>query len=309
MTTIIFPGQGSQYVGMSRDFYDNFDTARKTFQFVEDISNIKIKNIVFENNSGLLDVTQFTQLAIFTASISIFKVLKNEVNLNNLNINFMLGHSLGEYCALVASDIISLEDCIKLLKLRGEIMHNAYLPNHSGMAAIIGIDSNLVQKIISENNLLIEIANDNSPIQVVISGIKDSLIKSEKIFINSGAKRFILLNVSAAFHSNIMKKAENEFKIFFQKIIFQKPANYIISNYSAKSSNDQYIIKDNLIKQMSNRVRWVESINHLVKFKEKNIIEIGPGRVLSGLIKRISNNFTFYNIEKVLDLKKIINEF
>ena len=154
MTTLVFPGQGSQYVGMSRDFYENFNIVKDTFNLVEEFSNINIKDIVFENQSDLLNITKYTQLAIFCTSISIYQVLKNEVDLSNLNIQFMLGHSLGEYTALTASDSLSIEDCIKLLKIRGELMNNASEVGESGMAAIIGLNCDSVEKIIFETLLL-----------------------------------------------------------------------------------------------------------------------------------------------------------
>ena len=178
MSVIVFPGQGSQFLEMSKDFYDNFDTARDVFNLVSDTTNIDVKNIIFKNPSNLLNQTQYTQLAIFCASISIFKVIEKEADLGKLNINYMLGHSLGEYTALAASGMLSIENCSLLLKIRGELMQNAYEPNKSGMAAIIGINSQIAEKIIKQHNLNIEIANDNSPQQIVISGIKSDLISN-----------------------------------------------------------------------------------------------------------------------------------
>jgi len=309
MTTLVFPGQGSQYLGMSRDFYENFKIAKDTFNLVEEVSNIKIKDIIFKNQSDLLNITQYTQLAIFCASISIYKVLKNEVDLSNLNIQFMLGHSLGEYTALTASDSISVEDCIKLLKIRGELMNNASEVGESGMAAIIGLNCDAVDEIIIENNLLIEIANDNSPMQVVVSGRTDNLLSSEKLFIKNGAKKFHKLNVSAAFHSKTMLSAEKKMKSYLNEVTFINPKTSIISNFSAKNTKDHITILECLTKQMSNRVKWVESIKLLERLEEDKIIEIGPGKVLSGLIKRISNSFTFYNINDIVDLKRFIDEF
>jgi len=309
MTTLVFPGQGSQYVGMSRDFYENFNIVKDTFNLVEEVSNINIKDIVFENQSDLLNITKYTQLAIFCTSISIYQVLKNEVDLSNLNIQFMLGHSLGEYTALTASDSLSIEDCIKLLKIRGELMNNASEVGESGMAAIIGLNCDSVEKIIFENNLLIEVANDNSPMQIVVSGRTDNLLSSEKVFIENGAKKFHKLNVSAAFHSKIMLNAEDKMKSYLNEITFLNPKTSIISNFSAKNTKDHNTILECLTQQMSNRVKWVDSIKLLERLKEDKIIEIGPGKVLSGLIKRISNSFTFYNINDIVDLKKFIDEF
>ena len=307
MTALVFPGQGSQYINMSHDFHDNFSVVKETFELIEDTTKIKIREIIFKNHLNLLNQTQFTQLAIFASSISIFKVLSSEIDIGSLKISCMLGHSLGEYSALTASGIISIENCSSLLKIRGELMQNAYEPKKSGMAAIIGIDCKKVQDIINNYNLKIEIANDNSPKQIVISGIMESVIESEKYFKENGAKKFVILNVSAAFHSHLMKSAEDEMIQYIDEIKFKNPTIPIISNFTANSSIDLPLIIQNLKNQMSNRVRWVESIQRLESIKENNIIEIGPGKVLSGLIKRISNNFDINSIDVISDLEKINN--
>ena len=309
MTVIVFPGQGSQFVGMSRDFYDNFNCAKHIFDLVQDSTGINIKDIIFDNSDGSLDITQYTQLAIFCASMSIYSVFKEEIDLSSLKIKYMLGHSLGEYSALTASETLSLKECSKLLKIRGELMQNAYKVNHSGMAAIIGLNCNTVEKIIVDNDLKVEIANDNSPLQIVISGIKENLSQSENIFKNNGAKKFVFLNVSAAFHSKIMLKAEKRMKHFIDNSSFNNPFVPIISNYTALSSKDKIVLSDNLSKQMSNRVRWVESVQYLEKMKEDTIVEIGPGKILTGLIKRISNQFKIHNIENISDIMKFKDEF
>jgi len=307
MTTFVFPGQGSQFVGMSKDFYENFKVSQEVFELISDITKIDIKEIIFKNSSNLLDQTKYTQLAIFCASTSIYKALINEIDIHKLNIKFMLGHSLGEYTALAASKILSLEDCSLLLKIRGELMQNAFEPNLSGMAAIIGLNCENIYNIIQNNKLNLSIANDNSPQQIVISGIKKELINSEEIFKKSGAKKFILLNVSAAFHSSLMNEAQEKMKEFINNSTFNNSKIAIISNFTANKSSNIDTIKENLFKQMSNRVRWVESIQTLEKNNESKIIEVGPGKVLSGLIKRISDKFDIKNIEKITDIESFKN--
>ena len=307
MTVIVFPGQGSQFFEMGKDFYDSFQEVKDTFSLISDVSKIDIKDIIFNNPSDLLHQTQFTQISIFAVSISLFQVLKKHLDISGLKINFMLGHSLGEYSALCAANYFTIKDCAYLLKNRGELMQNAYEPNKSSMAAVIGIDCIKAEQIIKENNLQIEIANDNSPIQIVISGKKEDLLYSENFFKNSGALKFILLNVSAAFHSNLMIKAEEKMLNFINNITFNSSNINIISNYSAESSNNISILSQNLSKQMSNKVRWVESIKTLENLKEKTIIEIGPGKILTGLIKRINKKFNLINFNSINDIENIKN--
>ena len=308
MTALVFPGQGSQFIGMAKDFHDEFLVAKETFEIIENSVNINLRDIIFHNKSELLNITKYTQLAIFSSSMSIFNVLKNEIDINKLSINYSLGHSLGEYSALTASKVISIEDCSILLKIRGELMQNAFKENMSGMVAIIGLDCIKIEKIIKDNELKVEVANDNTPSQVVISGTKEDLLKAKNIIIKNGAKKFIYLNVSSAFHSRLMINAEEKMKLLLDKVNFHNSTYYIISNFSAKETIDSKIIYHNLTKQMSNKVRWLESIKCLEKLNESKIIEIGPGNVLSGLIRRISNKFTLYNINSVKDLYNFVNE-
>ena len=309
MTTLVFPGQGSQFLGMSKDFYENFNSARKIFQKVENSTNINIKEIIFENRNNLLDITKYTQLSVFSASMAIFEVFKELFGKKDLflDINYVLGHSLGEYSALVASSAISLEDCSKLLKIRGELMQDAYPENQSGMAAVLGLNCKDIELIIKNFSLNIEVANDNTPEQVVISGIIEDINKAKEILILNGAKKFVNLNVSAAFHSRIMKKAEEKMKHKLSSFNFLDSIYSVVSNYSAGATKDKNVIFNNLSKQMSNKVKWNESIKLLEKSNERNIIEIGPGKILTGLIRRISSNFTLYNFNNIKDIDVLNN--
>ena len=303
MTSIVFPGQGSQTAGMAKDFYDNFKTAKLIFEEIEDYTKIDLKKIIFDNVDDKLNLTQFTQISIFTASYAIFKVYCSETNIDHKDINVMMGHSLGEYTALACCNRISLKDCSLILKKRGELMNTAITPNETGMAALIGKESDIIQKIIDTNNLNVEIANDNSNIQIVISGNINELKKCEKIFLNNGIKKFVILNVSAAFHSKYMLEAQNKLSNDIENLIFKDNKIKIISNYDANIHSDNKTIKKNLQNQMANRVNWTQSIKKLEDIGEKTIIEMGPNKVLSGLIKRISNNFDISSINSISDIK------
>ncbi len=302
MTAIVFPGQGSQYVGMTKDFNDNFEIAKSTFEEIEDYTQINLRKIIFENIDNKLDLTQFTQICIFASSYAIFQTYVSEKGIDIENTKIMMGHSLGEYTALACSKKISLKDCCKILKKRGELMNDAVTPNYTGMAALIGKDCNFVSKIIEENKLKLEIANDNSPMQIVISGTKDEITKSKNLFMENNIKKFVELNVSAAFHSNFMLQAQEKLSDEIEKINFIENEIQIISNFDAKNYNKTSFIKRNLQKQMANKVNWTESIIKLEKIGEKNVIEIGPNKILSGLINRISKNFDITSISKISDL-------
>ena len=303
MTSIVFPGQGSQFAGMAKDFHDNFEIAKKTFEEIEEYVEMNLRRIIFENDENKLDTTQYTQICIFATSYVIYETLVSENYFEKEKINVMLGHSLGEYTALACSKKINLKECSLILKARGELMNKAITPNITGMAALIGKDSAYVAKIINDNNLKLEIANDNSPIQVVVSGKLVDIDKSKDIFLSNNIKKFVNLNVSAAFHSQYMTKAQEILSNQIEKINFFQNDIKIISNFDARIYNDNTLIKKNLQNQMANKVNWTDSIRSLEKIGETKIIEIGPGKVLSGLIKRITNDFDIESINQISDIK------
>ena len=302
MTSVVFPGQGSQSSGMAKDFHDNFKTARMLFEEIEDYTQIEIRKIIFDDETKKLNLTKYTQICIFASSYVIFKTYIDQKNINDEDFNVMLGHSLGEYTALACSKKLTLKDASMILKKRGELMHNSVKPNETGMAALIGIDSKYIKKIIEDNKLDLEIANDNSPIQIVISGEKNEIINNKELFLSNNIKRFVELNVSAAFHSKYMHKAQEILSQEIEKINFSENKIKIISNYDANAYKDNVLIKKNLQNQMSNRVNWTQSIKKLEELGEKKILEIGPNKVLSGLINRISKNFDIISVNKVSDL-------
>ena len=305
MTSITFPGQGSQFLGMTKDFFDNFKIAQDTIAEIEDATSISIKKIIFGNDDNLLNITNFTQISIFAGSMSIYQTLEKNFGFSNLNINNMLGHSLGEYSALAATKSLTISQASSLLKIRGELMNSVIAPNTTKMAALIGLNCDDITRIIKNNNVNVEIANDNSPLQIVISGSNHDIENSEQIFLSNGIKKFVKLNVSAAFHSKFMIEAQNKLSFEIDKINFVDPSCAIVSNYDASINNSINKIIENLKLQMSNRVRWTESIKNIEEKGESQIIEIGPGKVLSGLIKRITNKFDIISINNIQDLEQL----
>ena len=304
MTAIIFPGQGSQYVNMSMDFNENFDVARKVFQEIEDSTQINIRKIITENPFDNLNQTNYTQISIFSASMAVYKSLLSEFGNETIKPKILLGHSLGEYSALVAGNYINITDASILIKKRGELMHSSIEPNVSGMAAIIGKNADFINNVINENNLKIVIANDNSPMQVVVSGLIEDINSSEQVFSEHGIKRYIKLNVSAAFHSDFMNDAQSRLINEIDKINFKNSNLPIISNYDSVINSNKNSIKYALKNQMASTVRWTDSIKKLEETDTTQIIEIGPGKVLSGLIARITKKFDIKSIDKIEDLKK-----
>lgn len=307
MSAIIFPGQGSQFLKMSMDFNDNFIISREIFDEIENTVKINIRDIILENTDNKLNQTNYTQIAIFSASMVIYKTLLNEIGLDKINPEIVLGHSLGEYSALVANNTLSLKDASNLIQIRGALMNSAITPNTSSMAAIIGKNAEFIENIINKNKLNIEVANDNSPMQVVISGMLEDIKKSEDIFLSAGIKRFVKLNVSSAFHSKYMLDAQNKLNIEIDKIIFTSTKIPIISNFNSQINLELEEIIMALKKQMVNRVNWTDSIKKLEETNISKIIEIGPGKVLSGLVSRISSKFEIISVNKIEDLKKFNN--
>ena len=310
MLAVIFPGQGSQTLGMIKDFYDNFPTVRKIFEKIKASTDIDVYNIIFENSGKKLNITEFTQICIYTASISIFMVIKEIYSEKFLNkIKFVAGHSLGEYSALSASDTISLLDCAKLLKLRGKYMQDSYPENLSGMLAVIGLNINSIENILSEEKEknTFEIANHNGLNQVVLSLKKEDFNLVSSKLKEHGAKKTLPLNVSAGFHSSFMKKASKNMTKEIDKLVFNNSKYPIISNYSANPVQDSTDIMNNLKKQMLNRVKWVDTIKFLESNNIENILEIGPNNVLNGLNKRISNKFILTNVSNIQELEDLKN--
>jgi [acyl-carrier-protein] S-malonyltransferase len=304
MRAVLFPGQGSQYVGMGSDFYKKFDSTKSLFEIVDKTLGFSLSNIIFNGPEAELKLTQNTQPAIMTVGVCIFNVLNQEFGLNLNNAKFFAGHSLGEYTALVCGGSLSIERAAYLLHERGKSMQDAVHPGQGSMLAILGMSVDEVEK---EINLLpkgetCEIANDNSNSQVVVSGKKTAIeILSENL--KKKRKKGILLPVSAPFHCSLMKKAAENMKDKIENTNFLKPKPNIISNVTAKEEIDVNRIKPLLIDQITSRVRWRESVDYMIKQGVKDFLEIGPGKVLSGLVKKINKDVKVSNIDCIGDIK------
>ena len=308
MFSLLFPGQGSQIVGMGKEFYENFDYVKDLFQNADEIFKKKISKIILEGPGELLNQTENTQTAIFLISFSIFQVLENETNLNIKNAKFYAGHSLGEYSALCCAGSINFEQTINLLKSRGMAMQNAVPKGEGGMIAVLGVEINKLNEILSENSKFeCFVANDNSPGQIVISGKLNALEIFEKNLKEKNIK-VIKLPVSAPFHCPLMKNATQEMKNKILDTDFKNPLVPIISNVTASPQNKSEEIKKLLIKQIENPVRWRESIINMIDNGVKSFIEIGPGKVLSGLVKRIDRNVKLNQVNNLIDIKNITND-
>ena len=305
MRAVLFPGQGSQYVGMGSDFYKKFDSVKKIFTLVDKTLGFSLSNLILNGPETELKLTQNTQPAIMTIGVSIFNVLKENYNFNLNETKFFAGHSLGEYTALVCSGSLTIETAAYLLNERGKAMQEAVPEGEGSMIAVLGMTINEVEEEISllPKNGICEIANDNTSGQVVVSGTK-KIIEIFQSNLKKKKKKGILLPVSAPFHCSLMKVAAEKMREKIENAIFLQPKLPIISNVTAKEEYDFNIIKSLLVKQITSRVRWKESVDYMVKEGITDFIEIGPGKVLSGLVKKISKNVKISNINSLDDLSK-----
>tara|TARA_A100000164_G_scaffold323686_1_gene307667 strand:- start:1925 stop:2863 length:939 start_codon:yes stop_codon:yes gene_type:complete len=310
MKAILFPGQGSQIVGMGSEFYNNFDTVKKIFEEADSKLKFKISKIILEGPENELQLTQNTQPAILTVSYAIFSVLKNEFNFNMDKINYYAGHSLGEYSALVCAGSLDFNDALYLLYERGKAMQAAVPIGKGSMIAVLGLEIEEIKTFIKEVKIkyACEIANDNAIGQTIISGDVES-IDSLKSILKDKSKKFIPLKVSAPFHCEMMKPAADIMKEKIKSINFKKPTSKIICNVTSKPENDPENIKKLLVEQICSTVRWRESLINMHNEKIDNFIEIGPGKVLSGMVKRTLKNINIFSINSIDDMKKVIYEF
>ena len=306
MFSVIFPGQGSQVVGMGKEFYTKFDTVKKLFNDADEILGFSISNLILEGPKDKLDLTENTQPAIFLVGYSIFQLLKKEFNIDLNKANFFAGHSLGEYTALASANALSFSDTLRILKIRGDAMQSAVPKGEGGMVAVLGSEIEKIENIIEENKNKYEcfIANDNSNGQMVVSG-NNNEIEKFILDLKSNSIKNIKLSVSAPFHCKLMKKATDIMGKEIEKLEFKDPKNILISNVTAKEITSSSLLKDLLIKQIESRVRWRESVILMINKGVSQFIEIGPGKILSGLIKRTDKNIKVNAINHEEDIKLI----
>ena len=311
MNALLFPGQGSQIVGMGMEFYNNFDLVKKIFKQADEKLGFKISKMILEGPADQLQLTKNTQPAILTVSYSIFKVLKEEFGFDFKSFKFFAGHSLGEYSALVCSDALNLSDALYLLHERGKAMQDAVPVGEGSMIAILGLKINEINDLLQtreDKKGICEIANDNAEGQVIISGNKKSVL-SIQFSLKEKKIKTIPLKVSAPFHCSLMKPAAEIMKEKINNINFQDPSFKIINNVTAKEESDSNILKRLLIEQIFSTVRWRESIINMSEAGIINFVEIGPGKVLSGMVKRTIKEANCFSINTIADIKNLQDEF
>ncbi len=299
-TAFVFPGQGAQYVGMGKDFYDTFPSAKKVIDQADQILGNGLKDVMFEGPEEKLTQTSYCQPAILAMSIAAMTIFFEKSS--NITPSFVAGLSLGEYSALVASNVLSFGDTVRLVERRGAFMNEAAQLKKGTMAAIIGMDAAEIKKICDSCSA--EIANFNAPDQTIITGEADTVATASEKLTEAGAKRVIPLSVSGAFHSSLMQPAADRFKTILAQTAFQTGTIPLVSNVDAAPCTDPSQIRLNLEKQITASVQWVKTVEFMVSQGVTEFIEIGPGKVLRGLLRKINKDLVVINIEKIDDLLK-----
>lgn len=310
MNVLLFPGQGSQIVGMGYDFYSNFQLVKNIFKTADEKLNFPLSKLILEGPEKELQLTKNTQPSILTVSYSIFKVMKEEFNYDFNKTKFFAGHSLGEYSALVCSESLNFEDALFLLHERGKAMQESVPIGKGSMIAVLGMKIKDIKDVLKSNDQekgVCEIANDNADGQVILSGHKEK-VENVQAYLKELKIKSIPLKVSAPFHCSLMSKAAKIMEEKINKTIFKKPSFKIVNNVNAMPEDDPEKIKKFLIEQISSTVRWRESIIKMSAEGVENFIEIGPGKALTGMVKRTQKNVNCFSINSIDDIKKLKDE-
>ena len=306
--TFVFPGQGAQVIGMGQTLARAYPNSRNVFEEVDDALNFKLSKLVWEGEIEELTLTENAQPALMATSIATLRAMEEE-GISSDTVKYFAGHSLGEYSALCAAGALDLADTARLLRLRGKSMQKAVPIGVGAMAAILGLDFELVEKIANEasQRQVCQAANDNDPNQVVISGNLEAVERAIILAKEKGAKRALILPVSAPFHCELMQPASDVMAEAFSKVSFKIPSSPIVANYTALPVVDPSEIQNLLIKQITGRVRWRETINFISRNGVDKVIEIGSGKALTGMIRRINKDINCYNIGSTDDLNKFLS--
>lgn len=303
----LFPGQGSQVVGMAKDFYDQVPEAKQLMDLANETLNVDLTKIMFEGPQETLTLTYNAQPALLTASIAILEKFKE----SGITPDYVAGHSLGEYSALVAAGVLSFQDAVFVVRKRGELMEKAVPAGKGAMAAVLGMDRDALEKVtseVTEKGDLVQLANLNCPGQIVISGTKEGVEKASQIAKESGAKRVIPLEVSGPFHSDLMKPAAKELGTILDGLAIQDAKAPIIANVTAQPITYAKDIREKLVEQLYSPVRFEESVQTLLDLGVTTFIEIGPGKVLAGLVKKVNRCVKTYNVYDLTSLQDVIEK-
>ena len=309
MKAFLFPGQGSQQIGMGREIYEAFPCARAVFQEVDETLKQNLTKIIFEGPLEELTQTENTQPALMTVSMAVMRVLEKEANYSlSKHVAYVAGHSLGEYSALCATGALTLSEAARLLKIRGQLMQQAVPVGQGAMAAILGLEMSDIEKIVkaAAQGEVCQIANDNSPGQVVISGQKEAIERAIDLAKESGAKRSLLLNVSAPFHCALMQPAQDEMKKVLEEAAIKDSLVPVMDNVLAEPVQAGEAFRDLLTRQITGRVRWRESLVHLADLGVNMTVEIGAGKVLTGLVKRTVPEMEAFALNTPEDIENLL---
>ncbi len=296
----VFPGQGAQYTGMGKDFYENYDRAKEVFAIANKVSGLSMEELIFQENENL-HITKYTQVAMLTVEIAILKVLQEKGFRSEVN----AGLSLGEYGALVASGVLSVHDALELVVKRGTFMQED-VPTGGAMTAVMGLSNDVIEKVCSETDGIVSVANYNCPGQTVITGEAEAVNKAAEKLKEAGAKRCIPLKVSGPFHSKMLEEAGKKLAEELEKVKVEEIETPYITNVTADYVTDKEQVKDLLERQISSSVRWQQSVERMVKDGVDTFIEIGPKKTLTGFLKKIAPEVKGYNVETIADLEKLV---